>query len=150
MHSNNQHKLPQMVKLDAEPEQLAIDAVRAAIVIIDMQNAFVSEGAYIDLVGLDFTKGRAIIPFIQDICRNARERRWPVIYVYTVHYPGDAGNGPESVFWHKEKSLTSAHVRLLGSPYQDKLRADYDKGSHCPLLYEIFIKALYNLNPLYP
>ena len=38
-------------KLQAEPKPLEIDLQRTAIVIVDMQNAFVSKGGMLDLMG---------------------------------------------------------------------------------------------------
>ena len=40
-----------MSLLQAEPEPLEIDLQRLAVVVVDMQNAFVSEGGMFDLLG---------------------------------------------------------------------------------------------------
>lgn len=41
--------------LQTEPEPLEIDLKRTAVVIIDMQNTFVSKGGFFDLLGADIS-----------------------------------------------------------------------------------------------
>ena len=40
-----------MVRLQAKPEPLDIDLERTAVVVVDMQNSFVSKGGMFDLAG---------------------------------------------------------------------------------------------------
>ena len=110
--------VPERVMLDAEPEPLEIDRRRTGVVIVDMQNAFLTKGAYFDLRGFDIQPGRAAIEPIKRISNTARAKGCRVIYLVTVHHPGDAGTGPDSVHWHKEGSLVlyREHPEL-----QDKL-----------------------------
>ncbi len=96
---------PRRVTLEAEPAPLELDLGRTGVVIVDMQNAFLAKGAYIDIMGLDVGPGRAAIGPIQRINSAARAKGCKVIYIVTAHHPGDAGTGPDSVYWHKERSL---------------------------------------------
>lgn len=114
------------VTLDAEPEPLEIDLRRAGIVIIDMQNAFLTKGAYFDIRGFDIAPSRVAIEPIKKISQAARAKGCKVIYLTIVHYPGDAGTGPDSVYWHKEGSLVlyREHPEL-----QDKLLFPQTWGS---------------------
>lgn len=57
-----------------------IDVDRTAVLVIDMQNDFVEEGA-----PLEFPEGRRIIPAIQRILDAARGRGMPVVYAVHVH-----------------------------------------------------------------
>lgn len=110
--------VPERAVLDAEPEPLEIDRRRTGVVIVDMQNAFLTKGAYFDLRGFDIQPGRAAIEPIRKVSQAARTKGCTVIYLVTVHHLGDAGTGPESVYWHKEGSLAlyREHPEL-----QDKL-----------------------------
>jgi ureidoacrylate peracid hydrolase len=114
----NQLTVSKRILLTAEPESLEIDLAKTAIVIIDMQNAFLSKGAYVDLRGLDLGPSQATIEPIKKISQKAREKGVKVIYFYVVHYPEDDGGGPESVYWHKEASL---RLYRAHPEYADKL-----------------------------
>jgi ureidoacrylate peracid hydrolase len=64
------------------------DPDRTAVLVIDMQNDFVEEGA-----PLEFPEGRRIIPAIQRILDAVRDRGMPVVYAAHVHRPGGADMG---------------------------------------------------------
>ncbi len=107
------------VVLKAEPKPLEIDIRKTAVVIVDMQNAFVSKGAYTDLKGFDISPAQATVEPIRRISKAARAKGCKVIYIFTTHHPLDAGTGPDSVHWHKEASMVMYrqhaewHDRLL-------------------------------------
>ncbi|WP_243770072.1 cysteine hydrolase family protein [Amycolatopsis acidicola] len=65
-----------------------IDAARTAVLVIDMQNDFVEEGA-----PLEFPEGRRVIPAIRKVLEAARGRKIPVVYAAHVHRPGGADMG---------------------------------------------------------
>jgi ureidoacrylate peracid hydrolase len=65
-----------------------IDVPRTAVLVIDMQNDFVEEGA-----PLEFPEGRRIVPAIQKVLTAARAREMPVVYAAHVHRPGGADLG---------------------------------------------------------
>ncbi|MFI1094855.1 cysteine hydrolase family protein [Streptomyces sp. NPDC020917] len=65
-----------------------IDVVRTAVLVIDMQNDFVEEGA-----PLEFPEGRRVIPAIQKLLDAARSRGLAVVYAAHVHRPGGADMG---------------------------------------------------------
>ncbi|MET7990750.1 cysteine hydrolase [Amycolatopsis sp. NPDC005232] len=65
-----------------------IDVDRTAVLVIDMQNDFVEEGA-----PLEFPEGRRVIPAIQKVLEAARSRGMAVIYAAHVHRPGGADMG---------------------------------------------------------
>jgi ureidoacrylate peracid hydrolase len=48
-----------MVTLRARPEPIEIDLKRTALVVVDMQNSFVSKGGMFDLAGFDITAAGA-------------------------------------------------------------------------------------------
>ncbi len=95
------------VMLQAEPEPLQIDLQRTAVVVIDMQNAFVSKGGMFDLSGQDISRSQRIIEPIKKISRVARARGVKTIYVVHHHSPDlrETG-GQNSGYWY------SPHVRM--------------------------------------
>lgn len=49
------------VRLDARPEGLALEPSRTALVVVDMQNAFVNPGGLLDLAGIDISGAPATV-----------------------------------------------------------------------------------------
>lgn len=65
-----------------------IDVDRTAVLVIDMQNDFMEEGA-----PLEFPEGRRVVPNIQKVLHAVRERGMPVLYAAHVHRRGGADMG---------------------------------------------------------
>ena len=63
-----------------------VDARRSALIVIDMQNAFVAEGSPLETPG-----ARAMIPRLEKLIRFARERTVPVIWTQSDHRPPYGG-----------------------------------------------------------
>lgn len=57
-----------------------IDPRRAALIVIDMQNAFVAEGAPLETPG-----ARAMIPRLERLIRFARDQRIPIVWTQSDH-----------------------------------------------------------------
>ena len=90
-----------MIKIKTEPEPIDIDLERSAIVVVDMQNTFVSKGGLFDLRGFDVTSIQKVIEPIKKICKKAREEKVKVIYIAHVLSPDLREVGPDSSFWYK-------------------------------------------------
>ena len=90
-----------IVRIKTEPEPIDIDLGRSAIVIVDMQNAFVAKGGMFDVRGIDVTPIQKMIDPIKKICDKAREERVKVIYIVHVLSPDLREVGPDSSFWYK-------------------------------------------------
>lgn len=90
-----------IVRIRTEPEPIDIDLNRSAIVIVDMQNAFVAKGGMFDLRGFDVTPVQKMIDPIKKICDKAKEERVKVIYIVHVLSPDLREVGPDSSFWYK-------------------------------------------------
>ena len=71
------------VVIEADPEPLTIDLARTALVIGDMQNAFVKKGGMCDLWGHDITPAQRPIGPIRQLYNTACKDNMKVIY--TVH-----------------------------------------------------------------
>lgn len=88
-----------MAKFEAQPEPLEIDLKRTAILVIDMQNAFVSKGGMFDLWGFDITTIPKVIGPIKKILTAARAKKIRVVYFAHTLYPDVREVGPMSRFW---------------------------------------------------
>jgi len=94
------------VIIQAEPEAIEIDFSRTAVLVVDMQNAFVSPGGYFDITGHDISTTRKIIKPCAKIINIARQRGIKVIYLQMAYSPvlTDSG-GIDSPAWRKSKGL---------------------------------------------
>jgi ureidoacrylate peracid hydrolase len=92
--------------LVARPEALAIDPARAALIVVDMQNAFVHKGGLFDLAGMDIAGAQGVVHTIRRILDGARPAGLRVIYLQIGYRPDlrDSG-GPASPNWHRELAL---------------------------------------------
>ena len=79
----------------AEPEPIEIDPARSAVIVVDMQNAFVSKGGMFEARGFDIASIQKVIEPIRKICDKARERKVKVIYIAHVLSPDLREVGPE-------------------------------------------------------
>jgi ureidoacrylate peracid hydrolase len=98
------------VLVPAEPEPIEIDLQRTAVIVIDMQNAFVSKGGFFDLMGADIAQCQKAIEPIKDICNAARAKQMKVIYVVFYYSPDlrEMGN-PGLPYWYKEARFYREH-----------------------------------------
>lgn len=95
-----------MAILKADPEPLEIDISKTAVIVIDMQNAFVSKGGMLDLWGADMPSLRKAIEPNKKIIDAARAVKCKIIYI-THKYSSDLydSGGPSSPNWYKDRSL---------------------------------------------
>lgn len=63
-----------------------LDPAHCALIVIDMQNAFVAEGAPFETPG-----ARQMIPRLERLVRRARELRMPVVWTQSDHRPPFGG-----------------------------------------------------------
>ncbi|MGH9497672.1 MAG: isochorismatase family protein [Terriglobales bacterium] len=95
-----------MITFPTKPESREVDPSAAAVVVVDMQNAFASKGGMFDLSGLDISGAQAVIATIAGLLEIARPAGMPVVYLQMGY---DAklttSGGPDSPNWHKELAL---------------------------------------------
>jgi ureidoacrylate peracid hydrolase len=94
------------VKLVAEPEPIELDMEKTAVIVVDMQNAFVSKGGMFDLMGYDVSPNQEVIGPIKETCTAARQKGVKVVYIAHVLSPDLHEVGPGSSFWYKEPLKT--------------------------------------------
>ncbi len=97
---------PGPVLLKAEPEPLLVDLKRMAVLVIDMQNAFVSKDGMLSSRGVDISMFKGTIETIAKVNSAARARG--VKIVYTAHRLSpdlrEIG-GPGLPYWHKSEHM---------------------------------------------
>ena len=95
-----------MVTLQAKPEPLDIDLKRTAIIVVDMQNSFVSKGGMFDLAGFDITGSAPVIDVHRRLLAACRKAGVKVVYLMMAFKAdlSDAGD-PSSPAYHKELAL---------------------------------------------
>jgi ureidoacrylate peracid hydrolase len=101
-------KPSRLVTIEAKPDPIEVDLCRTAVIVVDMQNAFVSKGGMFDLLGHDISEAERVIESTRKITEAARKASCKVIYL-KMSYDPDYSNsgGPESPHWHKELGLVT-------------------------------------------
>jgi ureidoacrylate peracid hydrolase len=75
------------VIIEAEPEPVEIEASQTAVLVIDMQNAFVRQGGYFDMIGHNITATGRIISPCQKIINTARQKGVKIVYLQMGYSP---------------------------------------------------------------
>ena len=101
-----------MVTLPARPEPVRVSVEETAIVVIDMQNAYASEGGYVDLAGFDIQGAAGTIGQIGKVLETGRAAGVTIVYLQNGWDAGyvEAG-GPGSPNWHKSNALKTMRAR---------------------------------------
>jgi len=102
-----------VIELGARPEAIAVDFDRAAVIVVDMQNAFASRGGMLDIAGADLSDAQRVVRTTRNVVEGARRANVPVVYLQMGYKP-DLSNsgGPNSPNWHKELAMHLMNQRL--------------------------------------
>jgi ureidoacrylate peracid hydrolase len=101
-----------MVRLDARPEPIDIDPRYSAVIVVDMQNSFVSKGGMFDLAGIDISGAPGAVGTTSRLLAAARRAGVAVVYLQMSYKPdlSDAGD-PSVPVHHKELGLIMMRAR---------------------------------------
>jgi ureidoacrylate peracid hydrolase len=100
------------VVLAARPEGIRLSAADTAVIVIDMQNAYASEGGYVDLAGFDIAGSAGVIGRIGQVLDTARAAGMPVIFLQNGWDPNYVEAGTvASPNWHKSNALKTMRTR---------------------------------------
>jgi ureidoacrylate peracid hydrolase len=101
-----------MVMLTARPDTIDIDVARTALVVVDMQNAFLSKGGMFDLAGFDLAGAAATIAANGRLIAACRAHGVRIVYLQMTYRAdlADAG-GPASPNYHKELGVVMMRER---------------------------------------
>jgi ureidoacrylate peracid hydrolase len=106
-----------MIRMKTKPEGIEVDASKAAVVVVDMQNAFASKGGLLDIAGVDISGAAAVVRKIVEVVERACACGIPVVYLQMGYKPDQSNSGgPNSPNWHKELAMTLMNRRpeLMG------------------------------------
>jgi ureidoacrylate peracid hydrolase len=94
------------ITIDARPEALTIEPARTAVIVVDMQNDFGSDGGMMALAGIDISGNRAVIPQTARVLAAARQAGILVVYLKMAFRAdlSDAG-APDAPNWLKHLPL---------------------------------------------
>ncbi|HBY8797755.1 TPA: pyrimidine utilization protein B [Klebsiella pneumoniae] len=101
-----------MITLPARPESLTFAPQQSALIVVDMQNAYASQGGYLDLAGFDVSATRPVIDNINTAVATARAAGMLIIWFqngWDDQYV-EAG-GPGSPNYHKSNALKTMRQR---------------------------------------
>jgi ureidoacrylate peracid hydrolase len=101
-----------MLELKTRPEPVRIAADQTAVIVVDMQNAFVSKGGMFDLAGFDIAGAAPAIAANQRLLAASRRAGLKVIYLQMTYKPdlSDAGD-ISSPNYHKELAMVMMRQR---------------------------------------
>ena len=100
------------VTLPARPEPLRMKPSETAVIVVDMQNAYASQGGYVDIAGFDVTGAAGAIVKTKAVLDAARAAGLTVIFFqngWDKDYV-EAGT-PGSPNWHKSNALKTMRTR---------------------------------------
>jgi ureidoacrylate peracid hydrolase len=89
--------MDERLTINAEPEPIELDLFKSAIIVVDMQNAFVKNGGYLDLAGHDISATQKIISPCRKIITALRSRGVKIVYFQMGYSPDLSDKGaPDS------------------------------------------------------
>ena len=100
------------VTIPARPEALTVKPAETAVIVVDMQNAYATQGGYVDLAGFDVSGAAAAVAQTKKVIEAARAAGILVIFFqngWDKDYV-EAG-GPGSPNWHKSNALKTMRAR---------------------------------------
>ncbi|HGC6389353.1 TPA: pyrimidine utilization protein B [Cronobacter dublinensis] len=100
------------VNLTARPEALTFTPEQSALIVVDMQNAYASQGGYLDLAGFDVSATAPVIANIKTAVAAAREAGMTIVW-FQNGWDSDylEAGGPGSPNWHKSNALKTMRRR---------------------------------------
>ncbi|MCO5975583.1 cysteine hydrolase [Ideonella oryzae] len=116
---------PARLALPATPQNLVIDLHRTAIVVIDLQNDFCTEGGWVDHIGGNYQADRAPIGPLQALLPALRQAGVPVVWVNWGNRPDLANMPPNQIHLYKPHG----HGTGLGDPLPHGRGNVLEKGS---------------------
>ncbi|GGD12444.1 peroxyureidoacrylate/ureidoacrylate amidohydrolase RutB [Franconibacter daqui] len=98
--------------LKARPEAIEFTPEQSALIVVDMQNAYASQGGYLDLAGFDVSATQPVIEKINVAVAAARKAGMTIIW-FQNGWDSDyvEAGGPGSPNWHKSNALKTMRSR---------------------------------------
>ncbi|WP_213737358.1 isochorismatase family cysteine hydrolase [Bradyrhizobium sp. dw_411] len=97
--------VPVPVTIACAPQNVTVDLLRTAVIVIDMQNDFCAPGGWVDHLGADFRPDRKPIEPLQRLLPALREAGVPVIWVNWGNRPDLANMPPNQIHLYKPHGI---------------------------------------------
>ncbi|WP_105628167.1 pyrimidine utilization protein B [Cronobacter malonaticus] len=100
------------ITLTTRPEALTFAPEQSALIVVDMQNAYASQGGYLDLAGFDVSATAPVIENIKTAVAAAREAGMTIVW-FQNGWDSDylEAGGPGSPNFHKSNALKTMRRR---------------------------------------
>src|SRR6267154_5046306 len=92
---------PVPVTIPCAPQNVTVDLLRTAVIVIDMQNDFCAPGGWVDYLGVDYRPDRKPIGPLQKLLLSLRKAGLPVIWVNWGNRPDLANMPPNQIHLYK-------------------------------------------------
>src|SRR6266571_8772339 len=91
---NNKKEIPKIIHIMAKPDSVAIDALKSAVIVVDMQNDFGAKGGMMDRFGINISMIQKVINPTAKVLAAAREAGIKIIYLKMGYHAdlSDLGN----------------------------------------------------------
>jgi nicotinamidase-related amidase len=122
------------VTIDAEPEEIAIDPARTAVVIIDMQRDFLEPGGFGEALGNDVSLLQAAVAPCKALLEGTRARGMLIVHTREGHRP-DLSDAPRAKLERGAPSLRigapgpMGRILVRGEPGHDIVAELYPRSS---------------------
>ena len=98
--------MPRTVQIAARPDPITVVPEETALIVVDMQHAYLSKGGYLDLCGFDVSGSLPVVEECARVIAACRDAAIPVIYLQNGFSPDmREAPGPSAPVWHKSNAL---------------------------------------------
>ena len=128
---------PVPVTIACAPQNVTVDLLRTAVIVIDMQNDFCAPGGWVDYLGADFRPDRKPIEPLQRMLPALRQAGVPVIWVNWGNRPDLANMPPNQIHLYKPTGVGVG----LGDPLPGSGAHVLEKDSWAAAIVDELVQA---------
>jgi ureidoacrylate peracid hydrolase len=88
-------EVPKSLTVAAKPSPIDLDTSSTAILVVDMQNDFGTQGGMFDRAGVPIAGIQAVVPNVASVLRAGRRMMIPIVYIKMGYLPDLSNLGPE-------------------------------------------------------
>jgi ureidoacrylate peracid hydrolase len=100
------NQLGPWISIPARPEAIKLPPARTAVIVVDLQNGYVSPGGYRDLNGRDIAPAKKVVTNTLRVLKAARDSGMTVVFLQNGWDEAlKSAGGPDSPNWHKSNPL---------------------------------------------
>jgi ureidoacrylate peracid hydrolase len=96
-----------ILTIEAKPEPIAIDTGQRAVIVVDMQNDFGSEGGMFQRAGIDISMIQSVVAPTAKVLTSARREGIKIVYLKMAFKPdlSDAGRPDTPLYARRQKNV---------------------------------------------